>query len=106
MCGICGWLDPRGVDLKTMVSMSRLASHRGPDGEGYWLHDRELSKEAWFGKDDLSNNLSWKGTLGLGHQRLAIIDLSEAGLQPMASLNGQQWVVFNGEIYNYLELRT
>ena len=106
MCGICGWLDPQGVDLKTIVTMSRLASHRGPDGEGYWLYDGCIPSGTWIGQQDVPTNLSRKGALGLGHRRLAIIDLTEAGLQPMASQNGQQWIVFNGEIYNYLELRT
>ena len=62
-------------------------AHRGPDGSGW----REFAAAA--------------GPVALGHRRLAIIDLSEAGLQPMADASGRYHLVFNGEIYNYLELR-
>lgn len=106
MCGICGWINPNGVDLQSMVTINRLASHRGPDGEGYWLYDGEVSAGEWFGQSEIQSNLSRKGLVGLGHRRLAIIDLSDAGLQPMSSDNRRQWIVFNGEIYNYLELRS
>jgi asparagine synthase (glutamine-hydrolysing) len=106
MCGICGWIHANGVDLQSMISINRLASHRGPDGEGYWLYDGGIPAGEWFGQSDISNNLTRKGLVGLGHCRLAIIDLSDAGLQPMSSVNRQQWIVFNGEIYNYLELRS
>ena len=105
MCGICGWLNPDGVDLKSIVEMSRLASHRGPDGEGYWIHDDSSASGDWVGLNKINANLDRKGYLALGHRRLAIIDLSDAGLQPMPSLSRKHWIVFNGEIYNYLELR-
>ena len=58
-------------------------AHRGPDGEGKYIH----------------------GPVGLGHRRLSIIDLSNCGAQPMCNEDGTVWIVFNGEIYNYLELR-
>lgn len=85
MCGIAGILhqDPnRLVDRDTLRSMTRTLSHRGPDGEGYY--------------ED--------GNIGLGHRRLAIIDLA-TGSQPMYSADKTVALVFNGEIYNYLELR-
>jgi asparagine synthase (glutamine-hydrolysing) len=85
MCGITGILhqDPtRRVDGDTLRRMTRALSHRGPDGEGYYEG----------------------GNIGLGHRRLAIIDLS-TGTQPMYSLDRDVVLVFNGEIYNYLELR-
>jgi asparagine synthase (glutamine-hydrolysing) len=85
MCGIAGILhqDPtRRVDRDTLRRMTRALSHRGPDGEGYY--------------ED--------GNIGLGHRRLAIIDLS-TGTQPMYSVDRDVVLVFNGEIYNYVELR-
>lgn len=82
MCGICGFKGKGDVDdLKEMTSVM---SHRGPDDEGLW-HD---VKKAIF----------------LGHRRLSIIDIS-GGSQPMWSSDGSLCVVFNGEIYNHLELR-
>lgn len=85
MCGIAGILHQdrnRAVDHDTLRRMTRVLSHRGPDGEGYY--------------ED--------GNVGLGHRRLAIIDLA-AGSQPMFSADRDVALVFNGEIYNYLELR-
>lgn len=85
MCGISGILhhDPtRRVDPVTLRRMTRVLAHRGPDGEGYYQD----------------------GNIGLGHRRLAIIDLA-TGTQPMYSADRQIVVVFNGEIYNYVELR-
>lgn len=105
MCGICGRLQRDGVDLESIVKMNRLASHRGPDGEGYWLYDGRVPTGTWIGEGEVPANMARKGLVGLGNQRLSIIDLSEAGLQPMSSPSRQQWIIFNGEIYNYLELR-
>ncbi|MFH0810074.1 MAG: asparagine synthase (glutamine-hydrolyzing) [Pseudomonadota bacterium] len=85
MCGICGRLnyDPaKGVDREPVVAMARRMRHRGPDGEGFY-----------FGQG-----------VALGHRRLSIIDL-ESGQQPMSDEEGRVWVVFNGEIYNFLDLR-
>jgi asparagine synthase (glutamine-hydrolysing) len=83
MCGIGGYVDPSGA-LEQASVLRTIASalvHRGPDGEGFFTH----------------------GPFGLAHRRLAIIDLSEGGAQPMHV--GPIAVVFNGEIYNYRELR-
>ena len=86
MCGIAGKLyfdathDVREVDLRRMTDA---LAHRGPDGEGVWLG----------------------GNVGLGHRRLAIIDLREVAGQPMSNEDGSVWIVFNGEIYNFKELR-
>ena len=85
MCGIAGILyqdRTRRVDHDTLRRMTDALAHRGPDGEGYYQD----------------------GNIGLGHRRLAIIDL-QAGSQPMCSANRDVVIVFNGEIYNYLELR-
>jgi asparagine synthase (glutamine-hydrolysing) len=86
MCGICGiyHLEPaRPVEPKQLDLMTQTLHHRGPDDEGCYL----------------------QANLGLGHKRLSIIDLSAAGRQPMPNENERYWVIFNGEIYNYLELR-
>lgn len=86
MCGICGiyYLEhERRVDTATVMAMSHTLRHRGPDDAGAYLD----------------------GNIGLGHRRLSIIDLSDAGHQPMTNEHGTLWIVYNGEIYNYLELR-
>lgn len=85
MCGIAGLADLSGrgrVDEGLLARMTAVLAHRGPDGEGYHAD----------------------GPVGLGHRRLAIIDLS-TGAQPMASADGRLWITFNGEIYNFRELR-
>ncbi|HIH44343.1 MAG TPA: asparagine synthase (glutamine-hydrolyzing) [Candidatus Methanoperedenaceae archaeon] len=84
MCGITGILNFDGstVDSTLLESMAALIRHRGPDDEGYYFDDN----------------------VGLGHRRLSIIDL-QTGHQPMSNEDETIWIVFNGEIYNYLELR-
>ncbi len=86
MCGICGIVarDPRAaVGESAVAPMIRVLGHRGPDGHGSYA----------------------AGPAALGHTRLAIIDLSDGGRQPMTSDDGRYTIVFNGEIYNYVELR-
>ncbi len=85
MCGIAGSFGARGADQAVVAAMTATIAHRGPDGEGIWL-DPEAG-------------------IGLGSRRLAIIDLSPAGLQPMHSADGRYVLTFNGEIYNHPELR-
>jgi len=90
MCGISGIWERNGCslqDLERRVSaMTQTLNHRGPDDSGVWL-----SQEA---------------SIAFGQRRLAIIDLSAMGHQPMISANGQYTITFNGEIYNFRELRT
>lgn len=85
MCGIAGVLrfDGGPVDAGLVKAMTDSLAHRGPDGEGTYI----------------------SGPVGLGHRRLAIIDLSAAGRQPMSNEDESVWVIFNGEIYNFRELR-
>jgi asparagine synthase (glutamine-hydrolysing) len=71
------------VDEGVLCRMTRAIAHRGPDGEGVWRH----------------------GPIGLGNRRLAIIDLSDAARQPIANETGEVVLTYNGEIYNFLELR-
>ena len=89
MCGICGiWeygASEGGVQLSLVESMRDTMTHRGPDDEGAAIFD--------------------EGRLGLGFRRLAIIDLSPAGNQPMHGCSDRVWLVFNGEIYNHAALR-
>jgi len=85
MCGICGKLDLQGngpVDQALVRRMTDAVHHRGPDDEGFYFF----------------------GPIGLGHRRLSIIDLN-TGQQPVSNENKTVWIVFNGEIYNYQELR-
>ena len=86
MCGIAGWVGLEGEE-HTLRAMTDILSHRGPDGEGQVILP--------LGRDL---------TAGFGHRRLSIIDLN-TGDQPMTSHDGRFTIVFNGEIYNYLELR-
>ncbi|MBK6312964.1 MAG: asparagine synthase (glutamine-hydrolyzing) [Blastocatellia bacterium] len=87
MCGICGAVGT--FDRGHVESMLARIAHRGPDDEGVYI------------SDPMPN-----GSVGaLGHRRLSIIDLSSAGHQPMADASGRFWMTFNGEVYNYRELR-
>src|SRR5882762_7630281 len=89
MCGIAGFFRPAGLATATVQSdlhgMSAKLSHRGPDDSGNWV-------DATAG-------------IALGHRRLSILDLSPAGHQPMVSASGRYVIVFNGEIYNHLDVR-
>ena len=85
MCGICGqfnFADHAPVQRRNIEKMAKSIAHRGPDDEGYYI----------------------SGSVGLGFRRLSIIDL-EGGHQPMSDAEGSVWVVFNGEIYNFPELK-
>ena len=85
MCGICGKLtfDGKPVEGNLIERMASVLAHRGPDDHGAYLH----------------------GNIGLGHRRLSVIDLSPAAHQPMGNEEGTVWIVYNGEIYNFIELR-
>lgn len=86
MCGIIGVLrfDGRPVDEDQLTAMRDTMFHRGPDDAGIYVN----------------------GAVGLGHRRLSIVDLTAAGHQPMTNEDGSVWLTFNGEIYNYVELRS
>ena len=87
MCGIAGFIDfNNSSSLQILKDSTDVLSHRGPDGSGYEFFQNE------------------KCQVGLGHRRLSIIDLSKAGSQPMRYKN--LWIIFNGEIYNYAEIKT
>ena len=85
MCGITGVLhrDGRPASITSLTAMTDLIAHRGPDGEGHYCH----------------------GSVGLGHRRLSIIDLTDAARQPMETPDGRFVLTYNGEIYNFKELK-
>ncbi len=85
MCGIAGQVagDRRPVEPRLIAAMGHRLRHRGPDDHGTYV----------------------KGHVGLAHRRLSVLDLSQAGHQPMSNDNGTVWIVFNGEVYNFRELR-
>lgn len=89
MCGICGFIHDRRVTKKILLEMNQTIKYRGPDDAGYMLKDIEAT------------NMQ----IGLAHNRLSILDLSLLGHQPMNSHDNRVAVCFNGEIYNYLNLR-
>lgn len=108
MCGITGIvaLNGRGVDLGTLQRMNDVQAHRGPDGEGFivsWPESHGYCSA--FLRHTSQAGSAPPGRVGLGHRRLAILDLSERGLQPMTAGASGVWIVFNGEIYNHIELR-
>ena len=115
MCGITGiWhTDGRSVDPNTLQQMTDALRHRGPDDEGYLLVNTVLRKSHPAGGSDTHPALeldtlhSHHGThdLAFGHRRLAILDLSENGHGPLSYAEGDLWITYNGEVYNYLELR-
>ena len=85
MCGITGLIYTNNAPVSPVVlqKMTDSIAHRGPDGEGHWI----------------------EGNVGIGHRRLAVIDLSPAGQQPMISADNRYVLSYNGEIYNFRELR-
>ena len=108
MCGIFGYFAQQGIaapEQQQLRNGTTVIAHRGPDGQGTtWFDTRAgaagsaaFAHEQWTGARE--------PTLLLSHRRLAIIDLSTDALQPMASDEDMLWLTFNGEIYNYLELR-
>src|SRR4029078_8711375 len=86
MCGIAGAFElNQAVELSVVKRMTDSIAHRGPDGEGHWVNP---SKQVAF-----------------GHRRLSIIDLTDDASQPMHYADGRYTITFNGEIYNYIELK-
>ena len=85
MCGIVGQLnfDNSPVSPVVLKKMTDVIAHRGPDGEGHWIEEG----------------------VGFGHRRLSIIDLSPAGHQPIISSDNRYVLTYNGEIYNFRDLR-
>lgn len=122
MCGISGIINLNGFPVSNLVSMTNIIRHRGPDDEGFVVFEELDGYPVLLGGKDTSSGshdaglpfspsediASYHGNspkLGFGHRRLAILDLSAAGHQPMSYANNRYWIIFNGEIYNFQELR-
>ncbi|MGH7498869.1 MAG: asparagine synthase (glutamine-hydrolyzing) [Gemmatimonadales bacterium] len=109
MCGLAGMARVGGpLDARVVKAMTDVVSYRGPDDEGFGCWGAVDHAGALpTGKTISSNSGGPLGSGGvvLGFRRLSIIDLSAVGHQPMGSADGRYWLVFNGEVYNYLELR-
>lgn len=126
MCGICGivCLGKKNINTDCIKSMCDVIAHRGPDDAGYFLANRNhslnnkhqqftdnkfqllntamASIESSTGQQELHRH---KWDIYLGHRRLSIIDTSSAGHQPMSDISQQVWLTYNGEIYNFKEIR-
>lgn len=121
MCGIAGIILKRKTNFSLadkIVLMADAIKHRGPDGEGFLLATSENvtpyynTLKQTYQRSDLSyipqlqiSKTDSNAFIAFAHRRLSIIDLSESGHQPMCSINEKLWISFNGEIYNYIELR-
>lgn len=120
MCGVSALVSLGQPFLANNIfQMTNYVRHRGPDSEGYLVWNQETQNTqlltgpetssgqcgSWRTASDISTSLESKGSVLFGHRRLAIIDLSSAGQQPMTYLEERYWITFNGEIYNFKELR-
>ena len=113
MCGIATLIEPSAPAwlAATVRAMTRAVRHRGPDGEGLLFINPAAGTSAIVLTEDTPAGINGEAeapagsTLGLGHRRLAILDRSSAGFQPMRDSSGGCAITYNGEIYNYVELR-
>ncbi|MGL6038827.1 MAG: asparagine synthase (glutamine-hydrolyzing) [Soonwooa sp.] len=113
MCGITGYFSiNKKISSKNILEMNKAIAHRGPDDEGFWLGD--LNHGHFFSGSDSISEIKSKQTLltayensniAIGFRRLAILDLSERGHQPMSTTDGKCIINFNGEIYNFKKIR-
>jgi asparagine synthase (glutamine-hydrolysing) len=123
MCGIIAIVSFKNHrhNLSKMDVMAKMIKHRGPDDEGFALFDINNNCHKLFYGDDTPGNVIKSGlnfapkekyqysseqfTVGLAHRRLSIIDLTASGHQPMCDESGRYWIAYNGEIYNFREIR-
>lgn len=120
MCGIAGIIANKEFIFNELQQMTDIIRHRGPDGEGFALFTQEsnvvlaggndTSSEVWeyqstYQPTKRIDNVQGKFKVGFGHRRLSILDLSPCGHQPMSFAGNRYWITYNGEVYNYQELR-
>ncbi|HID21922.1 MAG TPA: asparagine synthetase B, partial [Planctomycetaceae bacterium] len=114
MCGIFGVTQSQvPIDLSLVVRMGRAVRHRGPDDEGYLFLSTGGERIECIGENTAPgcDGVPVAATRGrairtaLGHRRLAILDPTSAGHRPMSSESGRFWITYNGEVYNFVELR-
>jgi asparagine synthase (glutamine-hydrolysing) len=105
MCGIAGYLrfDKEKIDMGNFKNLLNTLTHRGPDDSGHALFAVAAGRALFT--DNPERPVDFSPDLAFGHRRLSILDLSEAGRQPMSDESGSLWIVYNGEVYNYKELR-
>jgi asparagine synthase (glutamine-hydrolysing) len=121
MCGITAFIafDNNSLKLSDIYNMNNQIKHRGPDDEGYLVIDQSNQAIQFYGNDtplnsiirtnaiahDINSCKNLQVKFAIGHRRLAIVDLSEGGHQPLSINNGNYWICYNGEVYNYIEIR-
>src|SRR5262245_34435673 len=105
MCGIAGIVALDGFEPATLIGMTQMIRYRGPSGYGfaYSLPGPAAKMEICYNQEK-SPGVTWP-VIGLGNRRLAILDLSSNGNQPMQTSDGHLCITYNGEIYNYREIR-
>ncbi len=123
MCGIAALFASKAHDLSLIHRMTAIIRHRGPDDEGYVFFQKDNADSFIFGGCDTPKNVYGAPQsycpnksidsfnrqpciAALGHRRLSIVDLSQAGHQPMCTNDSMIWITYNGEVYNYLEIRS
>lgn len=121
MCGIAALFALKDhVDVTVIKSMTDVIRHRGPDDEGHVFFSRQIDPQVFGGKEtppavfnasfafcpsNKEESLKGQPFAALGHRRLAIVDLSPAGHQPLSLSDQSLWITYNGEVYNYIEIR-
>lgn len=109
MCGIFGLIQPqKKIDIELCCSQINMLTHRGPDGLGVLIGNTATGQTKLMinpNEHNFQDEGGKNNDIFLGHRRLSILDLSTSAMQPMKNEDGRVWVVFNGEIYNFAELR-
>ena len=117
MCGITAIISPESTRYVVLSALNQMIRHRGPDDEGYVVFQAPGEKPEIYGGNDTPEHVYSSQfdhcpvkkigdfpdrtfSVGLGHRRLSIIDLSDAGHNPLSYDKGRYWITYNGEVYN------